>query len=286
MARCYKCVLSFHLGSRQINLIPIRFLVAGVASRNKGQMTRQLPKPPKKMMIEKRLRQKTDVHRKPPETLDEILQWASMNLRMLAAVAPSMYRRVVRATIPGMGGKPLGVWTDYSGIGGPELALMEIMAALREFGHEPDVYFHRARDMEPVCRQVLLAEVPPNGAAHVFETIEGELPAAVRHRLKTLSRRCQRAVSSCSTLTAKDRQRQLQNIGQGFVRGLADIASDVSFPWDRQQYCHRCQRRCPVAFPDKEDRLGRRWMAVAGLTCTDFHPLVHTKGRLACHRWH
>ena len=69
------------------------------------------------------VRCKTPAHRQPPGTLNAVLDWAAQDPRMLAALAPVMYRRIVRAAVPDLHGRPLGVWSDYSGLGGAEFAL-------------------------------------------------------------------------------------------------------------------------------------------------------------------
>ena len=62
----------------------------------------------------------------------------------------------------------MSIWTDYSGMGGPELAVKEILDALAALGVHGAVRFYRARDMRKDCRQVLLVRKPPHGPEHVF----------------------------------------------------------------------------------------------------------------------
>ena len=267
--------IAIHVRLRQDVLKRWRSRRAQLKSQRASRQTYGTKRPDKPPIVTHRFLKKTNVFQRSPKTLQQILDWAPMNLRMLAAVAPAMYRRLVRAMIPSDPDQPLGIVTDYSGIGGAELSCLEIKAALRELGHSPALYMHRARDRDVTCRRVLLAEVPPDGAAHVFAEIGGEFGASTHHRLQSLSRWIRREIAvlrRCDSMTKAEKTQRANEFGAEFSIRLETYVKTLKFQPRRTQWCFRCNRLCPVACPVGSGLWPKVWLAVAGITCTDFSP--------------
>ena len=131
-----------------------------------------------------------------PCTLDEALAWATQYLTRIDQNQPQMYKRIVEKLLFTDFSSPLMVTADYSGLGGPELALDEILDALRSRGLNVSVRFFRAREKSKQCRVVLLARPPPAGPEHVFKDILDSLSASqqmktllLEHRMRVRSRK-------------------------------------------------------------------------------------------------
>ena len=192
-----------------------------------------------------------------PATLAEILDWAPQYLKLIAIQSPGMYRNIVAKLFE----TPLHVVTDYSGLGGPERALDDIIGALRgNFGVDAKIVFHRAREMNASCRKVLLCRTPPRGPVHVFGDIFEGMPLSIRRDLERLFERFQR-----KRRLSQNGARALRTcFADKLVAGVDKLIKPVKVYRDRKQFCYRCNQMCPVA-PQST-----RSLAIAGVTCTDF----------------
>ena len=76
--------------------------------------------------------------------------------------------------------KGLEIMTDFSGVGSPEQALLEMC----QVAQVPPPHYYRACDVDPACQQVLIAPHPAR-AEHVFQDILDRLPPKAQQRLST-----------------------------------------------------------------------------------------------------
>ena len=210
-----------------------------------------------------------------PGSLDEVLDWAPSYLQRISNCHPEMYHRVVNKLVPGdidNDDQPLLIWTDYSGIGGAELATLEVLGAIQARapeGQQPRVQFHRSREIQEDCRKVLLAEMPPSGPCHVFGDIFECVPASARCKLEKSKRAMERKFNKTAA-EGKPPQQIVRDLGESFCADLDTIIKSVRLCPGRQQFCYRCQKNCPVAWPHGKRSAGQRALAIAGVTCVDY----------------
>ena len=186
-----------------------------------------------------------------------------------------MYHRAVNKLVTGDNDnddQPLLIWTDYSGIGGAELATLEVLGAIQARapeGQQPRVQFHRSREIQEDCRKVLLAEMPPSGPCHVFGDIFECVPASARCKLEKSKRAMERKFNKTAA-EGKPPQQIVRDLGESFCADLGTIIKSVHLCPGRQQFCYRCQKNCPVAWPHGKRSAGQRALAIAGVTCVDY----------------
>ena len=202
-----------------------------------------------------------------PATLDEVLDWAPQYIRHIAALSPATYHRLVQKLVRQPGEEVLQIWTDYSGLGGSELAVLEILAGLRSLGIDAQIMLYRAREIRADCRAVLLAKTGIAGPKHVFGDILSGLSQTTRQQLQACSKKVERYLDA----HALDLQfpQHNQKAGLKFCRLLETAMQGVVFKSDRRQYCYRCCRQCPVSFENMSNHGIQRSMAIAGVTCLD-----------------
>ena len=219
-----------------------------------------------------------------PGSLDEVLDWAPSYLERISNCHPEMYHRVVNKLVAGDNDnddQPLLIWTDYSGIGGAELATLEILGAIQARAPEaqqPRVQFYRSREIKEDCRKVLLAERPPSGPCHVFGDIFECIPASARGKLEKSKRAMERNFNKTAA-KGKPPQQIVSDLGESFCADLDTIIKSVQLCPGRQQFCYRCQKNCPVAWPHGKRSAGQRALAMdetLPLVSQMAAPLVYT----------
>ena len=171
-------------------------------------------------------------------------------------------------------------WSDYSGLGGCEIAMSLIRQAV--LGDEaaaadvPSTIFHRGSDVSATARKVLLAGgcESPN---HVFGNILARVPRAVRRELTEFMRiKEDEFKQRTSNLEAPATPLKVAaEIGAEFMAHAHQIMRGVQFKQKVWCFKHRCE--CPV-FPSCA---GRLTVACAGTTCTSFSSMGKQYGWFA-----
>ena len=116
-----------------------------------------------------------------PSSLEATLHWASDYCSSLRSQTPDAFKRVLHALSRRAGG--VYVWSDYSGMGGAELAVAHICQAVQqacggESGESPQALVYRARDNKQHCRDVLLAHSGIAAPKHVFGDVMETVPVS------------------------------------------------------------------------------------------------------------
>ena len=176
--------------------------------------------------------------------------------------------------------------TDYSGFGGPEIALQAIAGAVQE-QHTgvnwpvPRLLFWRASDILPRRRRMLLAASADARPLHVFGDLMSRIRRSTRYRLRSAmeSAEAEFKLAIDQGNTGTDLEAIALGIGEMVMKKLFDILRDT-FHRDRTSYCYRCKGLCRIhgPTPGEADNKCNMRIAVAGTTCTSWSAMG-TQGR-------
>jgi hypothetical protein len=146
------------------------------------------------------------------------------------------------------------VWTDYSGMGGAELAVDAIIGALPSTGCQLHLECYRSREIRRDGRKVLLATRPPAGATHVFGDILANVPWKIKMRLLKCLRQVnlklaglqKKAEEEGSTKPSKEAVMQL---GEEFCKQLNDIMGQCNLLRTATSFATGAARSAPSRGP-------------------------------------
>ena len=202
-----------------------------------------------------------------PTTLDDVLSWAPALLQQLRMhkVGDHLFRVLASNLCNG-----IQVHTDYSVMGGPEIAMSCIVEAVQQHVGPPlKVRFWRASDILLHARDVLSCTEGRPGPGHVFGDILHRAPRRTRTKLNFAVERVKREVMQHSG-DALATAYEMEVVGKRFMANLLDVLKKEPFCINRRNYCFKHKAMCRVHGPEQalDDVVLR--LAVAGSTCTSW----------------
>ena len=203
-----------------------------------------------------------------PSTLKEVLDWPRQLLAQVLQKAPQAAEHMARLRRALAGGLLLN--TDFSGMGGPEMAAECMVEELeRAFGFTGlPVQTWGSCDSSPVCRKILChddgTQMRPQ---HVFGDLLSRLQPETRQYLDKLLVQMEADCEQFMAMGCEARAAALKATGDKFMDQLNRLMQDECFGLDDECWCFKHKRRCRIHGPSGiEQRILR--MHIAGTTCT------------------
>ena len=172
-----------------------------------------------------------------------------------------------------LGSTGIVVTTDYSGMGGAEMAVAFVNSFCSQKGiKHAGIEVYRAADLAPTCQQVLAGFVREGCCSpHVFGDIMDRLDDESRTKLVKLREHfLQRFEAERARLTQGPQwtlnealAEERQKLSDEFLKAAGSILSRVPFSRDSRSRCVRCGQDVPT-HPPKDGRLHGN---IAGTTC-------------------
>lgn len=166
--------------------------------------------------------------------------------------------------------------TDYSGMGGVEIALGMLLVVIQPLlPSAANVLFWRAADLAEECRRILLA--PAKGAPeHVFGDLMSRVPKDVRRSLRrahaTAAEEFRRLID-----TGIEARTASEQAGKQMVERLLAIVQSHTFDMDARSWCYKHHQLCRVHGPEG-DASQRLRLAAAGSPCTSWSRMGRRAG--------
>lgn len=202
-----------------------------------------------------------------PSNLAELFRWSTFCLSQLAHCLPSCFAELQQKRINGV-----SLYTDWSGMGCPEMAIRMISEALELMGERPlDYSCARASDLSPLCIRALLSHSVGAGPAHVFGDIMLRIPKAIHEELQRLTAQAQqKLIRASGGKQSKINTEARDSIGQELVFSLCHVLEQVDWKPQPAQHCYRHECECPIwgsldPLPDSILKL-----SVVGNECLDW----------------
>ena len=222
-------------------------------------------------------------------SLHDLLAWPEVFWMEIASSNSPMHFQLLHNLFQ----KPFRLMTDYSGCGGPEMAMDRILSAALKLGFADaqtagvldTVVCYRAREINPSCRKVLIASAAQHGRGplHVFGDILEGLPRRARRELADIGKRVERdrkagqrsiaRAASRGKAKAKAVKKLNEQLAITMRREVQHTLGEVRFAAGRKQKCFRCGRLCSVT-----GKQGVPTLVVAGVTCVDWSRIGLGKG--------
>jgi hypothetical protein len=198
--------------------------------------------------------------------LQGLYEWAPQLIKQALA---SEHGDVISKNLRMLHGQKMLMVSDYSGMGGAEMAMHSVVSALASVIHITlETTFWRACDSDRSCQTVLSAEGAA-GPKHVFPDLTSRVSDWTNTQMK-------RVISHSTAHIGMKRfngmaERDAVKVVSAWARGaLVDIMDKATFDDDKREYCYKCDdNRCRVYGPPGF-RQGFLRLAVAGTTCTSW----------------
>ena len=200
-----------------------------------------------------------------------LFDWAPQFLQMLKA--DTLGLRLVDIIVKSFGAGIM-ITTQYSGIGGPEMAMHSIQTALKAaYGINGLVECWSASDSAPTARKVLMQKACVN-PKHVFGDLMFRVPRRLRRQLKERHKRTAKIIHAKSRNGAVPKDVRVQE-GERLMRYLQRIMRNAVQGGGRQAaqmresgWCFKCKKNCRYESPDVPRNVMR--LMVAGTPCTSW----------------
>ena len=171
--------------------------------------------------------------------------------------------------------------TDYSGMGCAEMALANIIAGMG--GDFPNVFCHRASDILPHARALLLSHTGVAAPRHVFGDLFDRIPTAAFKEMQTAQRKISKKVRQAWQTHTEFKARAIcRALGLELCAECERIMSQPchAISRTRKAWCYKHNRCCCVS-GSSSDSAGIITILVAGVTCTDYSSMgsgLHNTG--------
>ena len=196
--------------------------------------------------------------------LREVLEWPKRFIQDIAGhVAGDAMLHVLWAVAE----RGILLCTDFSGIGGPEIALRRILGALWDWNgrEQQQLLAWSGSDICPINRQVLMNEEAAGGCQHVFgdllsrcsERTVNEMTAHLTHAKAIFKGRVAAGMSWLNASSAA---------GSEIWPAMAATLEEEGFGDDDMAWCHKCRKLCRVHGPFSGSG-GKIRVKVAGSVC-------------------
>lgn len=246
-------------------------LLPDVSSSHKRQRKKQGPKSP----MAKRRRMHNYLPNGPPgpSTIHEFFSWAQQYWAKLST--HGLGHALANAL-----GRGLNIHTDYSGMGGPEDAVRQIVEAAPNSDDLRDgrVRFERAGDCDEICRQVLLNHEGWSSPGCVFGSITDRCPMQLLEHWTSLQKTAVMKVEEAKTQGLDWRQMAKDEGHKFFKKASACMFSFQQPARATAHYCYRHETECP--FPRVPRKTTALTGLIAGVICWDWSTMGICKGWL------
>lgn len=216
-----------------------------------------------------------------PTTLKDLFMWGPQYLNKLSdhPVGKFFVDNLVHTLRGGV-----QVNTDYSGFGGPEIALHTLQLALSTGTGgitTNDILFWRGSDLLESRRKMLLAGSDKSSPRHVFGDILMRASFRTRKALRRIHEEAETKFEEKLAAGLSNQEHMAEEVGQWMMGQLVMLMRPTVFNLAARAYCFRCKGRCRVHGPERQTngRPALTRMAIAGTTCTSWSQMG------ACSRW-
>jgi hypothetical protein len=207
-----------------------------------------------------------------PNNLIDLFQWAGQYVQSMSR--NSMGRAFLENMKSNLN---MGIQfnTDYSGFGGPEIALKTIVKALSDYssgGLTTDVLLWRASDVLPSRRKMLRSGGAGIQPLHIFGDVLMRVSRLTRSRLRGVLESTEADFNAVvgEIQSTEELKLAAEELGKTMMNKLIEVMKKQSFDLGRLAWCYRCKRLCRVHGPLPCDAAAAVHVAVAGTTCTSW----------------
>ena len=217
-----------------------------------------------------------------PTSAMGVFGWAHQFLELLSVRGKNLFGVDLSQEVRNFMMTGITLCTEYSGMGGPEACMQEITQATNTPAE--CVVCHHASDIEPTCRQVLLAHHQSGcSPGCVFGDILERCEAHKVQKLQWLAARL-RANAAAATERGMPKPKAMRKYGAEFLQRADQLMwSDVQQIQQRgrsfkQAHCYRHDQHCAV-YPLRRGNASIILM-IAGITCTAWSSMGKEDGWL------
>ena len=207
-----------------------------------------------------------------PTDFEGVMLWMKSALISLLHNMPASFELLVLVLNAG-----IDVYTDYSGMGMPELCLAMMTALMASScpGCQPDVKLIRCGDIDSDCRGIMDHHQSTLESTCTFGDLRDRVPRQFRVSAEDMHSDFNQVYQQrleqgeCQQLLVVELGRALANKASNEVKDYVNAHRESLL--GSTAYCYKHSRQCPVykGLPEQRSN-GRRSLAVAGITCKDW----------------
>ena len=207
-----------------------------------------------------------------PATVVALFLWAQQYWQLLRVRGQGCFNLDLAAALLRHISLGLRIHTDYSGMGGPEEAMHQILlAAMELFPGDLGslVKFVRGGDNSPSCRHVLLGRIGPCAPECVFGDLTARCPPHLLAKAKQLAHRYKlkayRAIRG-----GREKKDAIRSYGLMFLAKAAMFMLDVDSPSPHIAHCFRHNKFCSSRDDHRPSGFAGLSGCIAGINCYDW----------------
>ena len=208
-----------------------------------------------------------------PQSRADIFNWPQAAVLVLQANGKLLTQMDLQKELIDKCSEGLCLITEYSGLGGPEESLSQLMECVSSLAGKTfdNVSCLKAGDIQEHCRKVLCSHSGPLAPKCVFGDLLDRCPAAKRRKLSAMSAAAQNRVSG-AVARGQPKNKVIETIGRKlFSRAARFMLGDTSDPdvQNARAWCDQHEQYCVAVPPRTASFAGSRGM-IGGTCCYDW----------------